>query len=257
MQRPLSRPASSVHPQPPVSPSPTFFSTLRASPDPISARAASRRLISIPATQTHPRRSRAHEEKKAILDWLSVENPPPGEVLRRLSNSSTPFASLLSLACDELEHALGPVRSEKLDELERDSSLAAARLEVEIQREHDRTVKLRHEAAALRDDLQYRKRDLDRINMDIDRLHRLHEQYGIQTVKEKPKAEEDWSQYRELGQPVVKLDDELYRTLWTDQQQIHTEIQALETECQAKQQAQLGEMRKYILRRYPQLATLK
>jgi chromosome segregation ATPase len=178
-------------------------------------------------------------------------------VLRRLSTTSTPFAPLLALACDELEHVLGAVRSDKLDELERDSSLESARLEVEIQRQHERIVKLRHEAVTLREDLHRRDRDLDLLNSDIARLQRLHEQYGISIVKEKPKAQEDWSQYRELSQPVAKLDDELYRTLWTEQQQIHNEIQGLESEWEARQNDQLGEMRKYILRRYPQLAILR
>jgi hypothetical protein len=237
--------------------SPSFFSTCRASPDPLTSRAASGRLITVPPTPSHRPRPQALAERRDIFSWLADENPPAVEVLRRVSTTSSPFASLIALACDELENSLGPVRSDGLEDLERESSLRCATIEVEFQRRQESIVKLRHEAAALQDELKRRNRELEGINFDIERLHRLHGNYGIEHVKEVPKVEEDWSQYQELGQQVIPLDDEMYRQLWQEGQQIDTDIGSLETVWQQKQQDQLKEMKEYIKRRFPHLAIIR
>jgi hypothetical protein len=213
------------------------------------------RLFTIPKTSVPRHRGRLQGERSEILKWLTEVNPRPLDLLRRLSQTSTPYVRLLTLVCDEMEHCLGPVRSEKLDELERDSSLTCARLEVEAQRQHERVVRLRVEKQGLQDELRRRQRDLEQLGSTIDALQELAHTHGIDKEKQEPRRTDNWGAYKDLSKQSAALDDTMYRELWKQQQELLDEITVLERELAARQAAQLVEMKAYVLRRFPHLAT--
>lgn len=193
---------------------------------------------------------KAHRQKKEILEWLSGENPTAIELLKRVSECATPYTKLLIMTCEELQHVLGPVRSEKLDDLERDSSLNCAKLEVDIQQQREKIVKIKSEATELAKELRNEKKTLETLNFEIERLQKLHsfQESDEQESQEQPEKKSELREWDESCEEI-KLDEEKYRELWMEQQQILDVLQLLEDSLKEKQEEQMKEMRKYVERK--------
>jgi hypothetical protein len=218
------------------------------------------RIIAVPKTVSTSRRDLAHKskmEKEALLDWLSWENPLPVDLLRRLSECSTPYARLLLRACEEMVHSLGPVRSDMLDDVEHNASLTCAKLEVEIEQQHERVVRMNNEARQLEDELSTLQKQLDQLNEDIDRIQKLSIIHKVNEIKEKPKPTEDWSKFEDAVEPTIQLDDKMYQELWVEQQALTETTIRMQEQLAQKQETQIEEMKRYIRRRYPQFSTVR
>jgi hypothetical protein len=217
------------------------------------------RFISVPKAISTSRRDHASKlraEKDAVLEWLSYENPPAVQVLRRVGQCSSPFAGLLLRTCEEMEHHMGPKRSEKLDDLDREAALKNATLKVEIEQQQERLVRSQREKTHLGEQLAGFQRKLDQVNIDIDRLQRLAVVHKVdEFIEHQKKAEPVVPKFE--ARPVIPLDDKIYQELWVQQQELTESNQVLLADLRGKQQTQMKEMKAFIKRRYPQFSTVR
>jgi len=251
-------PASALSSQKSIPSSHVFFSTLYPDSDvrSTSSRRSPSRLVTVPKTLCQKPKSQSSGEKQEIFTWLSEGNPKPVDLLHRVSLTSTPYAKLIKLTCDELAHSLGHVRSERLDELDRESSLSCARVEVEIQRQRERIVRLRHDKQEIQEELNKYEADLRELGFAIDRLHQLAQVHGLAGDKQDRKSEE-LPAYVDLSRKQAAFDQDMYRALWQEQQELLDQLQALESHLAATQKQQVVEMKAWTLRRYPHLAPVE
>ncbi|OHT05484.1 hypothetical protein TRFO_26751 [Tritrichomonas foetus] len=206
-------------------------------------------LHKTPTSMKAAQRSKAAKVKREIYQWLSEENPPAIDVLKRVAECPTMYSKLILMACEEMSYSLGPVRSEGIDELERNSTLNNAKLEVEIQQQQEKLLRVKREAKDISEKLQKSKQTLNTLNCDIDRLQKLSTLHGVDDEKKGKNIQEN-REFVELVPTEIKLNDEVYRELWNDQQTLTEVIQLLQDKLSAKQKEQVVEMRKYIRRKF-------
>lgn len=199
---------------------------------------------------------KAIKMKKEILEWLADENPPPIEVLKRVAECPTPYAKLISMASEELSYSLGPLRSEGLEELERNSSLNSAKVEVEIQQQQEKIIRSKNERNEIREKLKIVNKELSTLNSDIERLQRLSTLHDVDNKENNLKRRIDSTFITESSSEEPKFDDEVYKNLWLEQQQLLDVIQMLQNNLVSKQKEQVIEMRKYTRRKYPRFSNL-
>ena len=219
-------------------------------------------LVSLTRTTETPQTmiiQKAMKQKKELLEWLSEENPRPTDLLRRLAKCSTPYARLFKSMAEELDLMIRTMRSEQLDDLDRESSLKSAKLEVEIQQQRERLVKIRGENAEIHERLEGDKEVLNKLNVDIDGLqalatYSLDAQDGRKVRRDEMTEGGEW-QAPEAKKENVKLDNAEYQKLWTEQQELTTSLQVLGIELRQKQQQQLEEMKAYVMRKNPRFMT--
>lgn len=199
--------------------------------------------------------SKAIKMKKEILEWLADENPPAIEVLKRVAECPTPYAKLISMASEELNYSLGPLRSEGLEELERNSSLNSAKVEVEIQQQQEKLIRAKNERSDINEKLKILNKELSTLNSDIERIQRLSTVHDIDNKKDETKRHRGEDFIPEIAEEP-KFNDEVYKSLWLEQQQLHDVIQMLQNNLVSKQKEQVAEMRKYTRRKYPKYSNL-
>lgn len=198
--------------------------------------------------------SHAHavQQMKEILKKLEFSNPTPLELLRTLSNCSTPYSSLLKLASEELEYATKPARSQKLDELERESAVNSAKKEVEIQQAHDRLTRTKNEGNDLEVMMNRFQKRLDGVNTDINRLNDLLTLHGVSIEKDpnagKPKEVLIENELMQETPPPV-LDEELYKQLWAEHIELLNEIDDLQVKLKEIQEQQTVAFREVARKR--------
>ena len=219
-------------------------------------------LVSLSKTTTSPEDmilKKALKQKKEILEWLSDENPSNVDLLTRLSQCSTPYARLFKRVAEEMEVMIKAMRSGKLDDLDRESSLTSAKLEVEIQQQRERVSKIKADTEEIQSKLKRGKQILNRLNGDIDRLqtwatYNLNTEEGRKTRREEFVDNGEWEEPAEQTE-TVKLDTVEYQGLWTEQQQLTNSLQVLANDLRQKQLQQLEEMRAYVKRKNPRFMT--
>ena len=210
-------------------------------------------------TLTKTQKSKMSQKKKEMLKWLSEENPPALDILKKVADCPTPYSKLILKACEELSYSLGPVRSEGVDELERNSAIQSAKVDVEIQQQQEKLLKTIHENKSLESQISDEKENLESLNTQIDNLQRLSTLIGGEReVKEipKPKTTDTEAHEIELFNDGPELDNSEYRQLWNEQMTLEGLIQILQTGLKAKQLEQVKEMKKYIYRKYPSFHNL-
>lgn len=196
------------------------------------------------------------KKKKEILEWLADENPPAIEVLKKVTESPTPYSKLISMAIEELSYSLGPLRSEGLEELERNSSLDSAKVEVEIQQQQEKLIRVKNEGNIIREKLKIANKELSSLNTEIDQLQKLSAIHDVENKKGNSKKRKDEVFVTETPSEEPKFDDDVYKKLWMEQQQLHDVIQMLQDNLVTKQNEQVTEMRKYTRRKYPKFSNL-
>lgn len=199
---------------------------------------------------------KAIKMKKEILKWLADENPPAIEVLKRVAECPTQYAKLISMASEELSYSLGPLRSEGLEELERNSSLNSAKVEVEIQQQQEKLIRAKNERNYIKEKLKIANKELNLLNSDIERIQRLSTVHDVENKKDESKRRKGEADITEQSTEEPKFNDEAYKSLWLEQQQLLDVIQMLQNNLIAKQKEQVIEMKKYTRRKYPKYSTL-
>ena len=208
-------------------------------------------IITLNNTSTNAKlaiKIQAHKQKKEILDWLSNENPSPGEMLQRLSTCSTPYAKLFREASEELSYAHPTTRSQKIDDLERESALTSAKTEVEIQQQSERLIKAKNEQSNLKDKIKKLSTKLDKINKDVGLLQNLIVYEGVDKEPEEKKKPVQLVE-AELEKKVPPLDENEYKVLWQTRQDLLKEIDQLKENLKEVQAKQMTEIRNYALRK--------
>ena len=208
-------------------------------------------IISLSNTSTNAKlamKIQAQKQKKEILDWLSTENPSPGEVLQRLSKCSTPYAKLFNEACEELSYMHATTRSQKIDDLERESALTSAKTEVEIQQQSEKLIKAKNERANLNEKIKKLSAKLDKINKDVKLLQDLSVYEGIDNEPEQKEKPVELVE-TELEKKVPPLDENEYKVLWQTRQELLDQIEELKETLKKVQAKQVEEIRNYALRK--------
>ena len=200
-------------------------------------------------------RDQALKQRREIFEWLDCENPKPMELLTRIGKCATPYAKLIQMACEELEFSHSPTRSQKIDELERESVVGSAKKEVLIAQQQSKFDRAKAVNTELLSAVEKVDRRLSKVNSKTEQLQHLVTLHGVD-VPPTPKTAQDEidkeveaiesSRTGRVGQP---LNDEILKQLWKEQTELEDQIQILEkklTECQNKQ---LIALKEYVARK--------
>lgn len=160
---------------------------------------------------------KAHQQRKEIFDDLALSNISAMDLLRRLSECTTPFSRLLKRVIEELEFTSGVSRSQKVDDLERDAAVESAKKEVEVQQVAQRLSRIKQDGVETRKILARHQRRLENMNKDIKRLEHLS---GLSVCDEEEQKQKVFTQDGVRTEAVIPLDDDKYKALWLD----HTEL---------------------------------
>lgn len=197
--------------------------------------------------------TKAMKMKKEILQWLADENPPPAAILKKVSECPTEYSKLISMVSEELEYSVSHTMHEKLDELDRDSSLNAVKLDVEIQQFQERLIRLTRDKNEIKGQLKIATDTLNKLNREIDMIQTLAASHGVTESNvgmKKSQMNFNDELYMKMQSQEQKLDEEAYRSLWLEQQNIEETLENLHSQLKEAQESQLNEMRKYIRRKY-------
>ena len=99
-------------------------------------------------------------------------------------------------------------------------------------------------------------KELSTLNSDIERLQRLSTLHDVDNKENNLKRRIDSTFITESSSEEPKFDDEVYKNLWLEQQQLLDVIQMLQNNLVSKQKEQVIEMRKYTRRKYPRFSNL-
>lgn len=208
-------------------------------------------ICSVSNIQINPKlvaKHQAQKQRKEILDWLSTDNPPAVDLLSKVSKCATPYSKLLTESVEELSFIHAPTRSQKIDDLERESALNSAKMEVEIQQQQEKLTKVKNEKQQLLDKIKKANARLDKVNKDVSLLQSLFVYQGIDNSSESNKQQVILSE-ETLEKPKPVLDQELYRDLWKTRQELLDQIEELQKNLTKTQQMQVEEMQAVCRRR--------
>lgn len=200
-------------------------------------------IVSISTLQsTHKRDQliKAQQQKKELLAELEASNLGPIQILSKLANCSTPYASLISLAAEEFEFTTGPARSQQVDDLERESTVDSAKKEVEIQQLTQKLSRKRSDATEKKRMLAKHQKALEQLNKDIDRLNQLVAFNGIHDKEEEQKPEpvvRKTDDLQDMG--PIPLDDDKYKGLWREHTKLLDELEVLKAKLVETQERQM------------------
>jgi hypothetical protein len=194
------------------------------------------------SSQCQGSRRLAQQQKREVYRALSEQNLDAIGVLALLSKSASPFARLFSLAVDELSCTAPPLRCHQVEDLERDSAVQAAKLEVEIQQLAQRLERTRADRARFRDVLDGHEKRLRQMNMDVERISYLMAANGIAADQKPPPVEVELDDGIVLP-PMIPLDEAKYRGLWAENMKLQEEVEELRNQLSDVQARQMGAMK--------------
>lgn len=201
-------------------------------------------IVSVANIQVNPKVVAQHtvqRQRREILEWLSTENPTPVELLSRLAKCTTQYSKLITETVEELGFTHAPTRSQKIDDLERESALNSAKMEVEIQQQQEKLQKAKNDKAVLLEKIKKANTKLDKINKDVGLLQSLFIYQGLETTQDTNKQQVILSD-ETLEKPKPILDENLYRELWSSRQELLEQIEELQKKLTKTQLKQVEEM---------------
>jgi hypothetical protein len=182
--------------------------------------------------------TRANREKSELLSDLSIAAMDAVDLLDRLSNCLTPYASLFKQAVDEFSFGAPPSRAQKVDDLERESAVQCAKKEVEIQQLLQRIERMKADGVDIRGRLVKQQQRLDSLNNHMEKLSHLLEITGY-TPEENPAPAADEAPSDRLQMPAsLPLDEAKYKELWRRNVELQENVSAMQEqlkEVQARQ----------------------
>lgn len=190
---------------------------------------------------------KALEQKNELLELLEFNNLSPMDILLKLSTYVTPYAKLFKLAYDELQYATSGGHSAQLDELERNSAVASAKQEIEVQQLMDKAVRLKAEGSDLKNVLKRHQNKLKKINNDIDFLYKIASAHGIE-ISDKTLTNNNPKHNTPVNinndsilttEKVIPLDDDLYKRLWHEHTNLLDEMEQLGIQLKKTQEKQI------------------
>jgi hypothetical protein len=193
------------------------------------------------SAQFREKTMKSFQERRELLKELEIRNMNPVILLGRLAESCTPYAHLIKMAAEEFRFSTGPARSQKVDDLERESAVDSAKKEVEIQQLAQKLARIRTEGAEIRNNLARRQKKLDNLNKDIERLNHLAHLSGVTAQDLAPPPTRNMEFDDEGLEPPkgIPLDDAKYKLLWTEHTQLVRELGDLKEELLRQQVQQM------------------
>jgi predicted RNase H-like nuclease (RuvC/YqgF family) len=184
---------------------------------------------------------KSYKQKRELLKQLEVRNMGPIELLEKLSEVCTPYAHLIKLAAEEFGFSTGPSRSQKVEDLERESAVNSAKKEVEIQQTIQKLAKIKGEGQELKSKLTRYQKRLSALNKDIERLTHLSNVNGLTSREPGPVVQRNVELDDEGLEPVkaIPLDEAKYKLLWTEHTQLLKQLGELKEELLQRQVQQM------------------
>ncbi|OHT17444.1 hypothetical protein TRFO_12411 [Tritrichomonas foetus] len=191
----------------------------------------------------------AKGEKQELLELLSHTNLEPIDLLKRLSKCHTRFSSLLEKAAEELQYMNNYQYSSQLEEIEKDASVKAAKIEFDIEQAKAKLILLKSQGDEMRRKLKNSNKRLENINGDIEKLHMLYDLHGIDSSQEQKKVKLFDDQNDDAHKKTIPLNNDIYNQLWKERQDLMDTIEDMKLVLHKKQDIQMIELRNLAKRR--------
>jgi hypothetical protein len=201
-------------------------------------------------------KTKLKSERNEIFRWLSLENPHYSQLLRRLCETASPYARLIAIVLEEFENQILQPRDEKMLQLERDAELRISLVEAEIRRQNDRVTNLKKSNFQAKCEFGSGSTVLNGLNSDIKRLEKLLEEHGIDINEQEMRQTQDsGTDTKETVLDAPILDEDGYRELWTEQQELLDLLEILREKREHLKEVYREEVAKCVRRKWPRLFT--
>ena len=205
-------------------------------------------IITLPSLNQTPQKvfkAQANREKKEILEWIKTNNPNGISILNKCSQSKNSFSKLIALIVEELSLLSAPTRSQQIDDLERESALNSAKLEVEIQQLNEKLLKFKNEKNDINERIKKNKNRLNKLNSDVQLLQNLFEFHKISeknNINEKKNINLKENNL-EKSNPIFNENE--YKRLWGERQDLLDQIENIQNELHLVQEQQIFELQEH------------
>jgi len=199
-------------------------------------------VLSIPSVAISPKKAmkmQSLRDRRELTELIEQKKLAGVDVLVQISKYKSNYSKLVASAAEELSLLNLNSRSQKIDDLEREAALNSAKMEVEIQQQQEKLIRLKNEKTELNEGIKKNTVKLSKLNSDVQMLQTLNDQHGMN--EEKPviaKKEIDITQNKK-EKPSPSLNDADYKRLWGERQELLDKIDLLQEQLKSVQEKQM------------------
>lgn len=191
----------------------------------------------------------ALKEKRDLLDQLAEENMEPLDLLKKVAQCHTQYGNLIEQAIEEFNYSHYHARSPQLEELERESTLKSAKVEVEIQQLQEKLIRTKSERESMKNRVKKTNSKLAKINGEIIQLQHLADSCSSNqeiSDQESDSKENELRMESIISNKEPQLNEEVYHKLWEENTELQTRISDLKLKLHEVQALQIVAMKEYV-----------